>query len=137
MNQDYDALRLFKALRLLFLSNFPGSTFIPCPTSIPDSRVYPILILHNQSHATHHAMNWSTLLSRSLLEFYYKQRWLWCLVILFTLDQGVVLAMKIGAGCSNNLTWAVFYLLTVMFKLFQIMKIVIHSALKVWCFYDL
>ena len=34
-----DALRLFKALRLFFLSNFPGPTFIPCPTSIPETRV--------------------------------------------------------------------------------------------------
>ena len=34
------ALRLFKALRLFFLTNFPGPTVIPCPTSIPDSRVY-------------------------------------------------------------------------------------------------
>ena len=33
------ALRLFKALRVLFLPNFPGPMFIPCPTSIPDSRV--------------------------------------------------------------------------------------------------
>ena len=28
-------------------------------------------------------------------------------VILFTLDQGVVLAMKIAAGCLYNLIWAV------------------------------
>ena len=33
------ALCLFKALRLFFLTNFPGPTVIPCPTSIPDSRV--------------------------------------------------------------------------------------------------
>jgi hypothetical protein len=33
------ALQLFKALRLFFLTNFPGPTVIPCPTSIPDSRV--------------------------------------------------------------------------------------------------
>jgi hypothetical protein len=33
------ALHLFKVLRLFFLTNFPGSMFIPCPTSIPDSRV--------------------------------------------------------------------------------------------------
>jgi hypothetical protein len=33
------ALRLFQALRLFFLTNFPGPTVIPCPTSIPDSRV--------------------------------------------------------------------------------------------------
>ena len=33
------ALRLLKALRLFFLTNFPGPTIIPCPTSIPDSRV--------------------------------------------------------------------------------------------------
>ena len=33
------ALRLFKALRLFFLTHFPGPTVIPCPTSIPDSRV--------------------------------------------------------------------------------------------------
>ena len=32
-------LRLFKALRLFFLTNFPGPTVISCPTSIPDSRV--------------------------------------------------------------------------------------------------
>ena len=31
------ALRLFKAL--FFLTNFPGPTVIPCPTSIPDYRV--------------------------------------------------------------------------------------------------
>ena len=30
------ALRLFKALHLFFLKNFPGPTVIPCPTSIPD-----------------------------------------------------------------------------------------------------
>ena len=30
---------VFKALRLLFLPNFPGPTFIPCPTSIPEARV--------------------------------------------------------------------------------------------------
>ena len=30
---------LFQALRLLFFPNFPGPTFIPCPTSILDSRV--------------------------------------------------------------------------------------------------
>ena len=34
-----NALRLFKALRLFFLTNFPGPTVIPCPTYIPDSRV--------------------------------------------------------------------------------------------------
>ena len=33
------ALRLFKALRLFFLTNFPGPTVIPCPMSIPDCRV--------------------------------------------------------------------------------------------------
>ena len=33
------ALCLFKALRLFFLTNFPDPTVIPCPTSIPDSRV--------------------------------------------------------------------------------------------------
>ena len=33
------ALHLFKALRLFFLTNLPGPTVIPCPTSIPDSRV--------------------------------------------------------------------------------------------------
>ena len=33
------ALRLFKVLRLFFLTNFPGPTIISCPTSIPDSRV--------------------------------------------------------------------------------------------------
>ena len=31
--------QIFHALRLLFLSNFPGPTFIPYPTSIPDPRV--------------------------------------------------------------------------------------------------
>ena len=30
---------LFKALRLFFLPNFPGPTFIPCTTSIPEARV--------------------------------------------------------------------------------------------------
>ena len=30
---------LFKAVRLFFLPNFPGPTFIPCPTSIPEARV--------------------------------------------------------------------------------------------------
>ena len=30
--------------------------------------------------------------------------------ILFTLDQGVVLAMKIAAGCLYNLIWTVFHL---------------------------
>ena len=34
MNWNSDALRLFKALRLFFLPNFTGPTFIPCPTSI-------------------------------------------------------------------------------------------------------
>ena len=29
----------FHALRLLFLPNCPGPSLIPCPTSIPDSRV--------------------------------------------------------------------------------------------------
>ena len=37
--QIFHALRLLKAIRLLFLSNFPGPTFILCPGSIPDSRV--------------------------------------------------------------------------------------------------
>ena len=32
-------LHLFKALCLFFLTNFPGPTVIPCPTSIPDFRV--------------------------------------------------------------------------------------------------
>ena len=31
--------KVFKALRLFFLPNFPGPTFIPCPTSIPEARV--------------------------------------------------------------------------------------------------
>ena len=35
----FHALRLFKALRLSFLTSFPEPTFIPCPTSIMDSRV--------------------------------------------------------------------------------------------------
>ena len=39
INSNTDALRLFKALNLLFLPNFPDPMFIPCPTSIPDSRV--------------------------------------------------------------------------------------------------
>ena len=30
---------VFMALRLFFLPNFPGPTFIPCPTSIPEARV--------------------------------------------------------------------------------------------------
>ena len=30
---------VFKALRLFFLSNFPGPMFIPCPMSIPEARV--------------------------------------------------------------------------------------------------
>ena len=30
---------VFKALHLFFLPNFPGPTFIPCPTSIPKARV--------------------------------------------------------------------------------------------------
>ena len=30
---------VFNALRLLFLPNFPGPTFIPCPTSILEPRV--------------------------------------------------------------------------------------------------
>ena len=29
----------FQVIRLSFLPNFPGPTFISCPTSIPDSRV--------------------------------------------------------------------------------------------------
>ena len=33
------ALRLLKALCLLFWTNFPGPMVIPCPTSIPESRV--------------------------------------------------------------------------------------------------
>ena len=33
---------VFNALHLFFLPNFPGPTFIPCPTSIPDSRVRDI-----------------------------------------------------------------------------------------------
>ena len=35
----FKALRLFKAICLFFLTNFPGPMFIPCPTSIMDSRV--------------------------------------------------------------------------------------------------
>ena len=30
---------VFNALRLFFLPNFPGPTFIPCPTFIPEARV--------------------------------------------------------------------------------------------------
>ena len=33
--------RIFKAIHLLFLPNFPDPTFIPCPTSIPEARVAP------------------------------------------------------------------------------------------------
>ena len=33
---------LLKALRLLFLPNFPGRMFIPCPTSISEARVFVI-----------------------------------------------------------------------------------------------
>ena len=40
------ALLLFKALRLLFLKKFPGPTVIPCPTSIPDSRVTELNVSH-------------------------------------------------------------------------------------------
>ena len=39
MHQNYDALRLFKALLLFIFANFPGPRFISCPTSTPDSRV--------------------------------------------------------------------------------------------------
>ena len=39
INLNSDALHLFKALPLFFLANFPCPTFIPCPTSTPDSRV--------------------------------------------------------------------------------------------------
>ena len=39
IGQLFQALRLFRKLWLLFLSNFPGSMFIPFPTFIPDSRV--------------------------------------------------------------------------------------------------
>ena len=37
--QILQALRLFKALRLLFMTNLSGPKLIPCPTSIVDSRV--------------------------------------------------------------------------------------------------
>ena len=40
------ALCLFKALCLFFLTNFPGPTVIPCPTSIPDSRVHWGFMIH-------------------------------------------------------------------------------------------
>ena len=40
MNKKSDALRLYKALRLFVLPNFPSPTFIPCPTSIPDYMLY-------------------------------------------------------------------------------------------------
>ena len=30
---------VFNALRLFFMTNFPGPAFIPCPTSIPDSDI--------------------------------------------------------------------------------------------------
>ena len=39
MKKNSDALRLAKALRLCVLPDSPGPTFIPCPTSIPDSKV--------------------------------------------------------------------------------------------------
>ena len=39
------ALRLFRALRLLFLSIFPGPTVIPCPTSIPDTRTFLYIVI--------------------------------------------------------------------------------------------
>ena len=38
-NDGVVPLTCFKALRLFFLTNFSGPTFIPCPTFIPDSRV--------------------------------------------------------------------------------------------------
>ena len=38
-DQMFHVLRLFKALGLSFLPNFPGPTFISCPTSIPESRL--------------------------------------------------------------------------------------------------
>ena len=41
-------LRLFKGLRLLFLTNFPGATFIQGATFIPDSRV-PITATYTYS----------------------------------------------------------------------------------------
>ena len=34
-------------LRLFFLTNFPGPTFIPCPTSIWNSRVLPFFLRDN------------------------------------------------------------------------------------------
>ena len=34
---------LFQALHLLLLPNFPGPMFIPCPTSVSDSRVRIVL----------------------------------------------------------------------------------------------
>ena len=37
------ALRLFKALHLFFLTDFPGPMVIPCSTSIPDSRVHKLI----------------------------------------------------------------------------------------------
>ena len=37
-------LRLFKVLRLLFLANVQGATFIPGDTSIPESRVVERLL---------------------------------------------------------------------------------------------
>ena len=49
------ALLLFKALHLFFLTNFPGPTVIPCPTSIPDSRVngksHDILAVFSLAHS--------------------------------------------------------------------------------------
>ena len=37
--QIFYALYIFEALCLFFLANFTVSTFLPCPTSIPDSRI--------------------------------------------------------------------------------------------------
>ena len=44
MNQNSDTLHLLKDLRLFFLSNFPGPTFIPCLMSIPRSHYQRVCI---------------------------------------------------------------------------------------------
>ena len=93
------ALRLFKALRLLFLTSFPGPTVIPCPTSIPDSRVrrsrrdksrvnrksrylksgYSTMYLYS---TTHYVLHFSSL----LLAGGYSYRMLIVLLLLMTLE---------------------------------------------------
>ena len=43
-------LRLFKGLRLLFLPNVPGATFIQGGTFIPDSRVSTFFVTNPANH---------------------------------------------------------------------------------------